>query len=70
MGLAYFFLVHYDTGGSRSSGCFIGVGVDNLEKISFKIFSVIPVLLAVPCAAAAFYLLAIVWREPPWGFHF
>ena len=40
------------------------------KKSRFKIFSVIPVLLAVPCAAAAFYLLEIVWREPPWGFHF
>ena len=35
-GIGVFFLVHYDTGGSRSSGCFIGVGVDNLEKISFQ----------------------------------
>ncbi len=37
---------------------------------SVMFFSVIPVLLAVPCAVAAFYLLEIVWREPPWGFHF
>lgn len=40
------------------------------KKARFKILAVIPLFLAVPCAAAACYLLAIVWREPPWGFHF
>ena len=35
-GTGVFFLVHYGTGGSRGRGCFIGVGVDNLEKISFQ----------------------------------
>lgn len=37
------------------------------KKSRFKIFAIIPVLLAVFYAVAAFYLLAIVWREPPWG---
>lgn len=40
------------------------------KKARFKILAVIPLFLAVPCAAAACYLLAIVWREPPWGVHF
>ena len=36
MGLAYIFLFIMILGGSRGSGCFIGVGVDNLEKIWFQ----------------------------------
>ena len=40
------------------------------KKARFKILVIIPLLLVIPCAVVAFYLLAIVWREPPWGFHF
>lgn len=40
------------------------------KKSRLKFLAIIPLLFAGFCAAAAFYLLAIVWREPPWGFHF
>ena len=38
-GIGVSFLVYYDTGGSS---CFIGIGVENPEKISFQIFCTHP----------------------------
>ena len=38
MGLAYLFLFIMMLGGNRGSGCFIGNGMENLEKISFQNF--------------------------------
>ena len=68
MGLAYFFLFIMILGAAGAAVALLVLAWIIWKKSGFKIFSVIPVLLAVPCAVAAFYLLAIVWREPPWGF--
>ena len=70
MGLAYFFLFIMILGTAGTAVTLLVLAWIIWKKSGFKIFSVIPVLLAVPCAVAAFYLLEIVWREPPWGFHF
>ena len=67
MGLAYFFLFIIILGAAGAAVALLVLAWIIWKKSRFKIFSVIPVLLAVPCAVAAFYLLAIVWREPPWG---
>ena len=68
MGLAYFFLFIMILGTAGTAVTLLVLAWIIWKKSRFKIFAIIPVLLAVPCAVAAFYLLAIVWREPPWGF--
>ena len=70
MGLAYFFLFIMILGAAGTAVTLLVLAWIIWKKSRFKIFSVIPALLAVSCAAVAFYLLEIVWREPPWGFHF
>jgi len=38
------------------------------EKARFKILAIIPLLLGGFCAVAAFYFLAIIWREGFYSF--
>ena len=68
--MAYLFLFIMILGAAGTAVAFVIVAWMIWKRARFKILAIIPLLLAVPCAVAAFYLLAIVWREPPWGFHF
>lgn len=70
MGLAYIFLLIMILGATGAAVAFLVAAWKIWKKSRLKIFAIIPVLLAVPCVVAAFYFMAIVWREPPWGFHF
>ena len=70
VGLAYFFLFIMILGATGVDVALVIAAWIIWKKARFKILIIIPLLLAVPCAVVAFYLLAIVWREPPWGFHF
>ena len=70
MGLAYLFLFIMILGAIGAAFALLVAAWKIWKKSRLKIFAIIPVLLAVPCVVVAFYLLAIVWREPPWGFHF
>lgn len=70
MGLVYFFLFIMILGAAGAAVPLLALAWIIWKKSRFKIFAVIPVLLAVFCAVTAFYLLVIVWKEPPWGFHF
>lgn len=70
MGLAYFFIVSMILGAAVSAVIFLRAAWDIYKKPRLKILAVFPFLLAGIFAAAAFYLLAIVWREPPWHFRF
>ena len=70
MGLSYLFLFIMILGATGAAVALLVAAWKIWKKSRFKIFAIIPMLLAVPCAVAAFYLLEIVWREPPWGFHF
>lgn len=70
MGLAYLFLFIMILGATGAAVALLVAAWKIWKKSRFKIFAIIPMLLAVPCAVVAFYLLAIVWREPPWRFHF
>ena len=70
MGLAYLFLFIMMLGATGAAVVLLVTAWKIWKKSRFKIFAIIPVLLVVPCVVVAFYLLAIVWREPPWGVHF
>ena len=70
VGLAYFFLFIMILGATGVDVALVIAAWIIWKKARFKILIIIPLLLAVPCAVVAFYLLAIVWREPPWGFYF
>lgn len=70
VGLAYLFLFIMIFGTAGMAAVFVIAAWYIWKKAHFKILAIIPLFLAVPCTAAACYLLAIVWREPPWGFHF
>ena len=70
VGLAYLFLFIMILGAVGIAVALVIVAWNIWKKARFKILAIIPLLLAVPCAVVAFYLLAIVWKEPPWGFHF
>ena len=70
MGLAYLFLFIMILGGGGVAVALVIVAWNIWKKARFKILAILPLLLAVLCAVVVFYLLAIVWREPPWGFHF
>lgn len=70
MGLAYLFLFIMILGATGAAVALLVAAWKIWKKSRFKIFAIIPMLLVVPCAVVAFYLLAIVWREPPWRFHF
>ena len=70
MGLAYLFLFIMILGATGAAVALLVAAWKIWKKSRFKIFAIIPMLLVVPCAVVAFYLLAIVWREPPWGVHF
>ena len=70
MGLAYLFLFGMILGGIGAAVLLLRAAWEVWKKIRLKVLAVIPLLLAVACAVVAFYLLMIVWREPPWRFHF
>lgn len=65
VGLAYLFLFIMVFGAAGMAAAFVIAAWYIWKKARFKILATIPLLLAVPCAVAAFYLLSIVWREPP-----
>ena len=56
MGLAYFFLFIMILGAAGAAVALLVLAWIIWKKSRFKIFAIIPVLLAVPCAVAAFYL--------------
>lgn len=70
VGLAYLFLFVMILGAAGIAVALVIAAWNIWKKARFKFLAIIPLLLAVPCAVVTFYLLAIVWREPPWGFHF
>ena len=70
MGLAYLFLFVMILGAAGIAVALVIAAWNIWKKARFKILAILPLLLAVLCAVVVFYLLAIVWREPPWGFHF
>lgn len=70
MGLAYLFLFVMILGAAGIAVALLIAAWEIWKKARFKILAIIPLLLAGLCAVVAFYLLAIVWREPPWRFHF
>ena len=70
VGLAYLFLFIMALGAAGTAAALLTAAWNIWKKARFKFLEIIPLLLAVPCAVVAFYLLAIVWKEPPWGFHF
>ena len=65
MGLAYFFLFGMILGAIGATVLLLRAAWEVWKKHRLKVLAVFPLLLAV-----AFYLLMIVWRKPPWGFHF
>lgn len=65
MGLAYFFLFGMILGAIGAAVLLLRAAWEVWKKHRLKVLAVFPLLLAV-----AFYLLMIVWREPPWRFHF
>lgn len=70
MGLAYFFLFGMILGAIGAAVLLLRAAWEVWKKHRLKVLAVFPLLLAVACAVVAFYLLMIVWREPPWRFHF
>ena len=70
MGLAYLFLFIMILEAAGLAVALLVAAWKIWKKSRFKIFAIIPVLLAGLCTVVAFYLLEIVWREPPWGVHF
>lgn len=70
MGLAYFFLFGMILGTIGAAVFLLKAAWEVWKRPHQKVLAVIPLLLAAACAVVAFYLLMIVWREPPWGFHF
>lgn len=70
MGLAYLFLFIMILGAAGIAVALVIAAWNIWKKARFKILAIIPLLLVTPCAVVVFYLLEIVWREPPWGFHF
>lgn len=70
MGLGYFFIFTMILGAAGIAVALVIAAWNIWKKARFKILAIIPLLLVIPCAVVVFYLLEIVWREPPWGFHF
>jgi len=70
VGLAYLFLFIMILGVAGIAVALVIAAWNIWKKARFKILAIIPLLLVIPCAVVVFYLLEIVWREPPWGFHF
>lgn len=69
MGLGYFFLFITILWAAGIAAVLLKAAWELWKKPRLKPLAVISLLLAGLCAAAALYLLAIIWREPPWGFH-
>lgn len=70
MGLAYLFLFGMILGAIGVAVLLLKTAWEVWKRPSLKVLAVIPLLLAAACFAAAFYLLMIVWHEPPWRFLF
>ena len=70
MGLAYLFLFIMILGVAGIAVALVIAAWNIWKKARLKILAIIPLLLVIPCAVVVFYLLEIVWREPPCGFHF
>lgn len=70
MGLAYFFIALMISG----AGALVVILLRTAWKIwnspKWRALAALPLLLAVPCGITAVYLVALVWKEPPWGFRF
>lgn len=70
MGLGYFFLFLMIAGRAGAAVVLLAAARRIWKRSRHRFLALLPVLLAVWCAAGAFQLLAVVWREPPWAFHF
>ncbi len=70
MGLAYFILFGMILGAVALAIISLKAAWEIWKGSQWKVMAVFPVLLAVLCFGVAFYLIAIIWKEPPWGFHF
>lgn len=70
MGLAYFFILIMILGAAGTAVVLLIAAREIWKRPRLRILAIILLLLAGLCAVAAFYLAALVWREPPWGFHF
>lgn len=66
MGLAYLFLFGMILGAIGVAVLLLKTAWEVWKRPSLKVLAVIPLLLAAACFAADFYLLMIVWHEPPW----
>ena len=70
VGLAYLFILVMILGTTGAAVALLAAAWKIWKRARFKILAIIPLFLTAPCAVVTVYLLAIVWREPPWGFHF
>ena len=70
LGLAYFFILIMILGAAGTAVILLIAAREIRKRPRLRILAIILLLLAGLCAAAAFCLAALVWREPPWGFHF
>lgn len=70
MGLAYVMLFIMILGGGALAALFFKAAREIWERSRWPFLAAVPLILAALCAAGALYVLAIVWREPPWRFRF
>lgn len=69
MGLAYFFLFFMLLGSASLAAVLLTAAWKMRRNAHWAALTVLWVLGGL-FVAAALYLLAILWREPPWRFHF
>ena len=70
MGLGYVLVLGMALGGFGMAVTLWGAAREMWKKSRWRILAAVPLLLGVLCAGMACYLLGIIWREPPWSFHF
>ena len=70
MGLGYLIVFGMALGAISAAIVLLKASWETWKKARLKVLAIFPLLLAVLCAVAAFYLIAVILREPPWRFHF
>lgn len=70
MAFGYLMLLLLLAGLSGSAGVLWKLGWSLWKTPRRRVAAVLLLLLALLAAAAALYFLKILWREPPWRFHF